>query len=133
MPIPNGMKFNTKAFQAGLKNGHVRMRRGAMRGVQLVANHTERKCKEVCPVKHGTLAGSIVAGDARLDGGQIKAGISAGGGEAADYAVRQHEVPMAHSNPHSGTYASKYIENPIKESKSKIGPTVAGEIKKELG
>jgi hypothetical protein len=103
--------------------------------------HSERLAKGLCPVDQsgrrpgGTLMATI-AGDARTirdDGEAIVGTLTAGGGEAADYAVRQHEQPLTHTHPTSGVYASKYVEGALKQLNGLAADIIAGEVRQELG
>jgi uncharacterized membrane protein YebE (DUF533 family) len=127
--------FDASAFIKGLNLADARVQRGARRGMAMLLADGERRAKEHCPIESGTLAGTIVgsADSIKVTSQAVTGTLAAGGGEASDYAIKQHEVPMHHTHPTEGTYASKYIEKAIKELTPKAAPVFADEIKKELG
>jgi hypothetical protein len=128
------LAFDASDFLAGLKLADLRVQRGGRRATALLLAQGEKRGKELCPIREGTLLATI-EGDGRaivVTDEKIEGRLMAGGGEAADYAVRQHEVPMAHSHPVSGVYASKYIETPMKELSTVGGQVYADEIRKEM-
>jgi len=124
--------FDASQFLRGLRLADAAVRRGAVRGVAKGLAHGERLGRQYCPVRTGTLAGTIVgdvAGIIATDT-RIVGLLTAGGGEASDYALVQHEAVLHHAD---GTYAAKFIERPIKELKGKLGPVIAAEIRAEAG
>lgn len=137
----NGMEIDARRFLKGLSLADRRVMLGARRGVAKILAEWEKRAKRLAPVDQsgrkpgGTLAASITAHVDDIEAGpnRVQGKISAGGGEAADYAIRQHEATLRHTHPTSGVYASKYIEQPAKELDSVAGRTVADEIKRQLG
>jgi hypothetical protein len=134
-------ELDASDFLAGLNLADQRVRRGAKRAVAILLAHGEKLAKDLCPVDQsgrkpgGTLMATI-AGDARTikdDGEAITGELTAGGGEAADYTVKQHEQPLHHTHPRDGTYASKFIEGALKELNGLAADTIAQEVHKELG
>ncbi len=125
-------RFDAREFLRGLSLADARVRRGAARGMQKLALEVERQAKELAPVETGTLAGTIAAGDVKADPEKVEVEVAAGGGEAADYAVKQHEVPMHHTQPIEGVYPSKYMERPLQVVSRKAGAALAGEVRREL-
>lgn len=83
----------------------------------------------------GTLQRSIVAHVDRIEATSagVHGVISAGGGEAGDYAIRQHEDVLHHTHPVEGAYASKYIEMPLKELDRVFPELLASQIMGMLG
>lgn len=138
---PRETTLDDTAFLRGLKLADARVARAVRRAFAKLLAQAERRAKELCPIDQrpraagGTLAATI-QGDARtieVTANRVTARLTAGGGEAADYAVRQHEEPLTHSHPVSGVYASKYVEQPIHELSRVAGAYVADEVRKELG
>ncbi len=136
-----GKTFDDGRFLKGLNLADKRVRRGAVRGMALLLAHGEKRGKELCPIDQsgrkpgGTLAGTI-KGDAKsikVTDKRIVGQLTAGGGEASDYAVRQHEESLTHSHPTGGVYPSKFIETPLKELAGKAPGVLADEIRRELG
>lgn len=128
------LQLDAQQFLRGLNLAEARAQRGAKRGMALMLAHLERLSKAKCPVRMGTLAATI-SGDAKtieVKTGSIEGRITAGGGEAADYAVVQHERELTHSFPQPGTYAAKFIEGPLVESAHLAGKVIAEEVKREL-
>jgi hypothetical protein len=126
--------FDASEFIKGLNLADVRVRKGDRRGVAKLLMHGERRAKELVPVLTGTLAGTIV-GDVRgiqVSDQAVEGFLTAGGGEASDYAVIQHEVALNHTHPVAGCYASKYIERPLVELSRVAAGILAVEIQKEL-
>jgi hypothetical protein len=126
--------FDASSFLKGLDLADRRVRAGGVRGMAMLLGRGEQRSKELVPVDTGTLAGTIV-GDVqgiRADEKLIEGTLTAGGGEASDYAVRQHEEPLEHTHPEDGVYASKYIERPLKEISGIAASVMAAEIRKEL-
>lgn len=130
----NGLTVNASAFLRGLRLADARASQAAKRGMAKVLLHTERLAKEAAPVESGTLAGTIVADprDIEVSPQAIVGTITAGGGEASDYAIVQHEMPLRHSHPHSGVYASKYVEGPLQQVAPKAGQVIAAEVRRAL-
>ncbi|MCE5280209.1 MAG: hypothetical protein ABFD92_00055 [Planctomycetaceae bacterium] len=127
--------FDASEFLRGLDMANERVQHGARRGFVLSLAHLERKCKEAVPVETGTLAGTIVgaASTIQITPDGVAGHVAAGGGEAADYAIRQHEEPMQHSHPRPGVYAAKFVEGPLKAEGPKCMEVVADEIRGQLG
>jgi hypothetical protein len=127
-----GASFDPSQFLRRLNFADQVVRRAALRAMRELMGHGERRAKELVPILTGTLAGTIRS-DVHLQGERLEGRILAGGGEAADYAIRQHEEPMQHTHPVEGHYASKYVEQQLNELVAKAGPFLAGEIKAALG
>ncbi len=133
--MPDGINFDPSAFLKGLDLADQRVRRGALRGMAKLLADGERRMKQAVPVETGTLAGTCV-GDLqgiKADDQAVTGELTAGGGEASDYAVVQHEEPMQHTTPYEGVYAAKYVEGPLKELAPIAAGVLADEIKGELG
>jgi hypothetical protein len=138
--MADGLTIDASQFLQGLDLADARAVRGCRRGMALSLADLERRCKQAAPIDQsgrkpgGTLAASIVgaADSIVVAPGRIEGKVAAGGGEAADYAITQHEAPLHHTHPTDGVYASKFIEQPLKEMTAKYGELVAGEARKEL-
>jgi hypothetical protein len=127
--------FDPSAFFDGLRKARALYSKGAKRGMAMLLAHGERRAKELTPVKSGTLAGTVVGDPAsiKITDAEVSAALAAGGGEAADYAIVQHEAELHHTHPNEGTYAAKFIEKAVLELKAKAGPTLAASMKMEAG
>jgi len=128
--------FDGSAFIAGLKLADARVRKAVRRALAIELAKAEHRLKELAPIASGTLSASG-AGDIKgikedVGGGGMHGLLTAGGGEASDYAVRQHEEVFHHRFPTDGTYASKYVETPLKEAVASLPVTVAAECRKAL-
>jgi len=126
--------FDASKFLKGLNLADLRVRRGAARGVAKAMLKCEQHAKQDCPVETGTLAGTIHADVLNIKSTEasVSGVISAGGGEASDYAVYQHEHPLHHKFPFEGTYAAKYIEKPLIVLAPVCAGIIAAEIQREL-
>jgi len=120
-------------FLRGLRIADARVQRGARRGMAKMLAHLERLSKGLCPIRTGTLAATISGDPATIEihGSAIEGRIVAGGGEAADYAIVQHERALHHTFPAEGVYPAKYVEQPLKSEARRAGETIAGEIRRE--
>jgi hypothetical protein len=127
--------IDATGFLRGLRLADERVRRGAARGIQRLMGRVEKRAKDLAPILTGTLAASIHADYAGMTvtDQEVSGRVAAGGGESADYAIRQHEEPMHHTHPVEGTYASKYMEKAVTETAGQAGPVIAEEVRKELG
>ena len=129
--------FNAEEFIGNLQRALAKHESVAREATAEMMLHIEREAKHDCPVDQsgrkpgGTLMASIRAevDDIKIDRKGIEGTITAGGGEAADYALKQHEVPMAHSKPYAGVYASKYLENPMKRNIKKFAKHIAKKLR----
>ena len=126
--------INAVAFVRGLRLADSRVRKAARRGVAIELAKAEHRGKERCPIKTGTLSASITADIQGIQetADSITGTLTAGGGEAADYAVRQHEEPLHHTFPVDGVYASKFVEMPLREAMQSLPITVADECRRAL-
>lgn len=131
---------DASSFLRGLNLADIAAQRGARRGFALCLAHGEKLAKGYCPIDQsgkkpgGTLAATI-AGDHRtieVSGDKIEGKITAGGGEASDYAIKQHEDELNHTHPVAGTYASQYITKALAELAPLAPEVIADEIRKEL-
>lgn len=132
--MSSSSSFSATAFVRGLRLADSRVRKAARRALAIELARAEHRAKELCPIASGTLSASI-AGDHRTikeTARGLTAELTAGGGEAADYAVVQHEQPLHHTFPTDGVYASKYIEIPIREASRTLGQTTADECRRAL-
>lgn len=136
-----GTTFDDTQFLKGLKLADQATRRGVRRGFAKCLAHGEAQAKKYCPIdqrpKHagGTLQATI-QGDAKsieITDEKATGHLTAGGGEASDYAVRQHEETLTHSHPYSGRYPSKFIEKALQDVSLSAGAVVADEVRKEIG
>lgn len=127
-------EFNASAFIAGLRLADSRVRTAARRAVAIELARAEHRAKELCPIRTGTLSASIEADiqGIEVSDREVTGTLTAGGGEAADYAVKQHEDILHHTFPEDGVYASKYIERPLQEARQSLPQTVARECRSAL-
>lgn len=127
--------FDASEFLKGLDMALAAVKRGERRGMALMLAQTEKLAKEAVPIKSSTLGASICTDmPARftVTDRECTGRIYAGGGEASDYSIYQHEETLHHTHPVDGTYPSKYIETPIKRLVPIFPEVMAGEILTEL-
>jgi len=125
------MSIDPTTFLKGLDLADKIVRRAAVKGMRQLAAAGEERAKVLVPIETGTLAGTIRS-EVSATETRVEGRIVAGGGEASDYAIVQHEAELHHTHPVEGTYASKYVETPIKELTPKAASFLAEKIRNEL-
>ncbi|MFF5142528.1 hypothetical protein ACFY6U_22835 [Streptomyces sp. NPDC013157] len=99
-----------------------RMREGALRGVQLGAEHLLQVSRGRVPIEEGTLERSGVVS---VDEQSVTAAVS----YDTPYAVRQHEE-LTYRHDHGRT--AKYLEGPLHEENSAITEIIAAQVRRSL-
>jgi len=113
--------FDASDFLKRLDLANRLVQRGLGRGMAVVLGQGERIMKQNCPIdqsgkKPGGTLNASCRGDPKtitVSAEKIQGLLTAGGGEASDYAWAQHEGEFTHSYPVSGTYAAKYVEKAV--------------------
>jgi hypothetical protein len=95
---------------------------GAVRGLQLAAEHLLQTSRTLVPIEEGTLERSGVAS---VDAPALHAAVSYDG----PYAVRQHEELTWRHDP--GRQA-KYLETPFAGEASAMGEIIAAQVRRSL-
>ncbi|MDX3214571.1 hypothetical protein PV318_03295 [Streptomyces sp. ME02-6991-2B] len=98
------------------------MRAGAVRGVQLAAEHVLERSRARVPIEEGTLERSGVVS---VDEGDLTAAVS----YDTPYAVRQHEDM---SLRHDSGRTAKYLERPVAEAADQVQAIIAAQVRRSL-
>ncbi|WP_129307997.1 hypothetical protein [Streptomyces sp. L2] len=98
------------------------LRTGAVRGLQLGAEHVLTKSQEVVPLDEGPLQNS---GTTSVDASSLTAAIA----YDTPYAVRQHENLEYR---HAPGRTAKYLETPLNASRAEVLALVAAQMRRSL-